>query len=279
MRNHVSNTLMVGLGLLLGCNQVPQYTCTGPRYYSGREVASVPSVPANSPPAQPTQAGAPGMLPQPIPSGKEMLPTRPSPTGPEVSNMRVYARQGPAAPSTNVIPAETPVPAVAQPAPANVPSNSGSGQALPEVVLLGVGGGSTQGKPTAPETRTVAAGSKSEAAFLAPELNQAAPEPSSLPAQQPGNAGFAHAADYGWLTGELEHIQAKNVWRLRYAPADQEDRYGGAVQLVGDSLPPGCKSGQVVRVEGQIVNPDAGPRPPYWVRSFQLLKEASPDEE
>jgi hypothetical protein len=142
-------------------------------------------------------------------------------------------------------------------------------------VLLGVGG--EPGKK-APEGRTVSAEGKSGSAFLAPEMSQPASEPAPLPAQ-PNKPGLAHAPDYGWLTGELEHIRAKNVWRLRYAPADQEDRYGGAVQLVGDGLPPGCKSGQLVRVEGQLVNPDAGPRPPYWIRSFQLLKEAPPDEE
>jgi len=86
---------------------------------------------------------------------------------------------------------------------------------------------------------------------------------------------FGHAADYGWLMGELEYLHSKNVWRLRYAPADQEDRHGGTVLLVADSLPSDCKSGQVVRIEGQLVNPESDePRPPYWVRTLQVLKAA-----
>ncbi len=94
------------------------------------------------------------------------------------------------------------------------------------------------------------------------------------------DASYGHAADYGWLLGELEYLRSKNVWRLRYAPADQEDRHGGTVLLVADSLPPDCKNGQVVRVEGQLVNPESDePRPPYWVRTLRVLKAAPAAEE
>src|SRR5205823_800535 len=96
----------------------------------------------------------------------------------------------------------------------------------------------------------------------------------SLPESVP-QAGFGHAEDYSWLTGELQYIRARNVWRLRYSPPDQEDRHGGAVVLVTDGLPSGCQSGQIVRVEGQLVNPESDEaRPPYWVRSLQVLKPA-----
>ena len=168
------------------------------------------------------------------------------------------------------------------PLPGNVLPTAAAAPArpLPEVVLLGVGGEAGRTMTLASGSAAAPAGSKPEPASLAPELSQsqggAVPPPV---ADTTANPGYAHADDYGSLTGELEHIRAKNVWRLRYAPADQEDRYGGSVQLVGDGLPPDCKSGQVVRVEGQVMNPEAGPRPPYWVRSFKLLKAAPVAEE
>jgi hypothetical protein len=96
----------------------------------------------------------------------------------------------------------------------------------------------------------------------------------------PRRADCGHAADYSWLTGELQYLAARNVWRLRYAPADQEDRYGGSVLLVGDALPAERKSGQIVRVEGQLVNPETSEaRPPYWVRTFEVLKAAPANAE
>jgi hypothetical protein len=91
---------------------------------------------------------------------------------------------------------------------------------------------------------------------------------------------YGHAGDYSWLTGELEYIRGRNVWRLRYSPPDQEDCHGGTVVLVGDSLPSDCKSGQIVRVEGQLANSESNEaRPPYWVNSFRVLKAAPQAEE
>jgi hypothetical protein len=102
------------------------------------------------------------------------------------------------------------------------------------------------------------------------------PAPPSTPPLKPG---FGCAGDYSWLLGELQYIRSRNVWRLRYLDGDAEDRYGGTVTLVGEGLPHDCQSGQMVRVEGQVVNPDSSdPRPPYWVRKLQVLKPA-PDFE
>lgn len=305
MRQYVGSTLMVGLALLLGCNQAQQRSCPGPRYYPpGGEVASgPPPAPMDRPSARPFRMDGPGMLPRPDEPNKYLPPASVSPppdSAPEVSNMRVYARQGVAPAPANVASLQMPPPpppqplpqgatsnaVPAQPTPGTLPtsgdirplagttSNAGSAQSVPEVVLLGVG---AESKRETSGMRTVSSVNRSEATLLAPDLRPGS-EPAPLPTQ-PANPGYAHAPDYGWLTGELEHIRAKKVWRLRYAPADQEDRYGGAVQLVRESLPPGCKSGQVVRVEGQVVNPNAGARPPYWVRSFKLIKEAPPEQE
>jgi hypothetical protein len=100
-------------------------------------------------------------------------------------------------------------------------------------------------------------------------------EPAPMPERTP-QPGFGHASDYSWVMGELEHIQARNVWRVRYAPPEEEDRHGGTVVLMGDALPRDCRAGQIVRVEGQLGNPDSDePRPPYWVRAVHVLKPGS----
>lgn len=82
-----------------------------------------------------------------------------------------------------------------------------------------------------------------------------------------------HAPDYSWLIGEIEFLQTRGDWRLRYGNAEDEDRYGGTVTLGGDNLPTDSQSGQLVRVEGYLVNPQASePRPLYWVQSLSVLK-------
>lgn len=278
MSKYVGNTMMVGLTFLLGCSQAPHRSTGGPEFHPGSQVVQshwpAPVGPCESPPRPGTP---PQMLPRelpPAPPRQQSLSLPPSlPTLPEAIGVRVFARQGPGAPATNVIPPEMP------PLLGNaLPAAAASARSMPEVVLLGVGGEAGRTMTLASGSAAPAVGGKPEPASLAPELSQGGVVPPPV-ADTTANPGFAHADDYGWLTGELEHIRAKNVWRLRYAPADQEDRYGGAVQLVGDGLPPDCKNGQVVRVEGQVMNPEAGPRPPYWVRSFKLLKAAPPTEE
>jgi hypothetical protein len=184
-----------------------------------------------------------------------------------------------------------------------IPDSPSVGE-VPEAVVLGVSSASPQGvtqdatqgvtqaswvaptpPPTLPPSPPLASPpGKPEPDRVASELQTpaVAPPVSDISAQGQGQAqaqgpaGFGHAPDYSWVTGELEHIRARNVWRLRYAPADQEDRFGGTVLLVGDGLPAERKNGQIVRVEGQLVNPETTEaRPPYWVRSFQVLKASA----
>lgn len=88
---------------------------------------------------------------------------------------------------------------------------------------------------------------------------------------------FGHAADYAWLMGELQYIQTRKAWHLRYAPTDEQDPYGGTVTLVGDGLTSECKSGQIVHVEGNLINPESGDlRPLYWASKLRILKSAPP---
>ncbi len=82
---------------------------------------------------------------------------------------------------------------------------------------------------------------------------------------------FGHAPDYSWLTGELHYLHVRNIWQVRYAPVDEEDRYGGSLTLAGGGPMTGFRSGQTVRVEGQL-DPDSREASPlYRVRSLQLL--------
>src|SRR5262249_19667432 len=75
-------------------------------------------------------------------------------------------------------------------------------------------------------------------------------------AQEPSGGQFGHAPDYGWLVGELQYLQTRHAWRLRYARPGDADRYGGTVTLSGDALPADGSGGQLVRIEGHLVNPD-----------------------
>jgi hypothetical protein len=86
------------------------------------------------------------------------------------------------------------------------------------------------------------------------------------------NPGFGHAPDYSWLTGELQYVHVRNSWRVRYASVDEEDRYGGSVTLAETGSMGDHKDGQMVRVEGHLLDPESrDPSPTYRVRNIQQL--------
>lgn len=86
------------------------------------------------------------------------------------------------------------------------------------------------------------------------------------------NPSFSHSEDYGRLIGELQYVHVRNTWRLRYASVDEEDRYGGSVTLVEAGSMSKFSSGQIVRVEGQVIDTDSRePSPAYRVRSIQQV--------
>jgi hypothetical protein len=79
---------------------------------------------------------------------------------------------------------------------------------------------------------------------------------------------FGHAPDYTWLRGQVQ--RSLHGVRLRFAPVDQVDRYGGSVTLVGDAQIEHLRDGQCVRVRGQLLNPDAkSPAPAYRVVAIE----------
>lgn len=82
---------------------------------------------------------------------------------------------------------------------------------------------------------------------------------------------FGHASDYSWLTGELAYIPQKDQWRLRFASIDEEDQYGGSVTLDAHAEMQGYQSGQLVRVEGTVIDKDSREVAPKY-----RLKEITP---
>jgi hypothetical protein len=113
------------------------------------------------------------------------------------------------------------------------------------------------------------------------DLHPAAVQSATLPSSQDplhdlalpgagGNPVYAHAADYTWLVGELYQLKSQNVWLLRYAPIDQNDAHGGSVTLVGVGWAGALHEGQIVRVEGALINPDSRRlNPAFRVRAIK----------
>lgn len=83
--------------------------------------------------------------------------------------------------------------------------------------------------------------------------------------------GFRHAEDYTWLSGELQYVHVRNLWKVRYASVDEEDRYGGSVTLTDMGSMSKYRNGQMVRVEGQVVDSESRDTPAYRVRAIEVL--------
>jgi hypothetical protein len=81
---------------------------------------------------------------------------------------------------------------------------------------------------------------------------------------------FAHAPDYSWVQGELVHLHSHNVWRIRYASVDEEDKYGGGVNLIETGSMDNFQDGQLVRIEGRPADPD-NKESEYRVNSIHAL--------
>jgi hypothetical protein len=84
---------------------------------------------------------------------------------------------------------------------------------------------------------------------------------------------FAHSPEYTSVTGELYYLNARNCWTVRYASVDEEDRYGGSVTLSDMGTMDQFHSGQMVRVEGRIADPESRePSPKFQVQSIHLVR-------
>jgi hypothetical protein len=82
---------------------------------------------------------------------------------------------------------------------------------------------------------------------------------------------YYNSPDYSILFGVLDYNARHGTWRLRFADAAEEDRYGGVVTLdgVGRQMD-GFTSGQFVRVEGGLVDSEThGVSPAYRVKDMR----------
>ena len=96
-----------------------------------------------------------------------------------------------------------------------------------------------------------------------------APKAGHLPPVGDARAA-SHANDYSWISGELKHYDISNVWRLRYSPAGEHDRYNGSVTLMGAGSLSKFKDGELVRVTGHLADAESSaPNPVYVVDSIQ----------
>jgi hypothetical protein len=76
---------------------------------------------------------------------------------------------------------------------------------------------------------------------------------------------YYNSPDYSILFGVLDYNARRGTWRLRYADAGDEDRYGGSVTLdgIGRQMD-GYASGDFVRVEGGLANPESTEASPAY---------------
>jgi hypothetical protein len=87
---------------------------------------------------------------------------------------------------------------------------------------------------------------------------------------------YYNSPDYSILFGVLDYNARRGTWRLRYADAGDEDRYGGSVTLegIGRQMKE-FADGQVVRIEGGLVDPESrDPSPAYRVKDMRPVTPA-----
>jgi hypothetical protein len=101
--------------------------------------------------------------------------------------------------------------------------------------------------------------------------------PASVSAETVSRSGPAsihgHAPDHAWLQGVIDkHYQGH--LELRYCDPSEEDAWGGKVILEDDPRLAQCKDGDVVRVEGEIVQEAGKPKRGAWNHFVQYrIKE------
>jgi hypothetical protein len=89
-------------------------------------------------------------------------------------------------------------------------------------------------------------------------------------------APVQRAPDYSWLTGQLYFVHADGgLWLLRYAPLSEEDPNGGSVILARGLPMDSYREGDLVLVEGEIINQKRSSiflgAPQYRARSIELI--------
>lgn len=86
------------------------------------------------------------------------------------------------------------------------------------------------------------------------------------------------ATDFSKLTGKLTYVHADGgIWVLRYAGLDTEDANGGSVQLTKDRRLMHYRDGDIVSVEGRLLEEKGSLRlgaPLYQADVIQLIERA-----
>jgi hypothetical protein len=126
----------------------------------------------------------------------------------------------------------------------------------------------TEDKPS--PTPTPAPKAPWETSVASPMTPSTTPEEIRPASPNAANPNYGHADDYSWVMGQLQYSRIHNTWRLRYAPLDETDPYGGSVTLADDLRNAGFHDGQFVRIDGRLI--DANGRsiaPTYEVDSIR----------
>ena len=84
------------------------------------------------------------------------------------------------------------------------------------------------------------------------EAPKAVPEPVYQPSGSLGDYG--HDKEYKWLIGRLQRVHVRGgEWKIRYAPLDQIDQWGGSMVLAPDIRLEEFSEGDLIHVEGEIL--------------------------
>lgn len=69
-----------------------------------------------------------------------------------------------------------------------------------------------------------------------------------------GETLYGHGENYQWLMGVLHRVHVpRKGWKVRYAPLDQQDRWGGSVVPAADIRFEDFQDGDNVYIEGEII--------------------------
>jgi hypothetical protein len=125
-----------------------------------------------------------------------------------------------------------------------------------------------------PLDQSIAAAKPAPPIVIEPKKPTVAKTPKEFRDPVTGAIRLDHARDYSWLVGQLEYLQTKHQWRVRYSPYDVDDDHGGVVSLSGvDHLTDRFRNGMTVRVLGQLVNPDSRKASPeYFVHDMKMME-------
>ena len=103
---------------------------------------------------------------------------------------------------------------------------------------------------------------------------QERPQVQQVEFEASAKASLGHAPNYRWLVGQLEQSESNHRWFIRYANPGERDTHGGRLELFCTGPMTGFHAGQVVRAEGELVDPaPLQTQSAYRIRSLQALMQ------